>query len=70
VCAEIAFDRGNNGEHDWRPVDGTLEIEYRVYDSNDDFYAGANTKQEATRYIESPGDYMTIAYVIEEKIDV
>lgn len=45
-----------------------VEVEYRVYDANGDFYAGANSEEEARRYIEQPGDYMARAYTIEERI--
>lgn len=46
----------------------SMEIEYRVYDANGDFYAAANAQAEAVRYLEQPGDYMTKAYIIEERI--
>lgn len=45
-----------------------MEIEYRVYDSEGEFYAAATTEKEAGRYIEQPGDYMTKTYIIEERI--
>jgi hypothetical protein len=41
------------------------EVEYRVYDANGEFYAAATTEEEARRYIEQPGDYMTTALTIE-----
>lgn len=46
----------------------SMEIEYRVYDSEGEFYAAATTEKEAGRYIEQPGDYMTKTYIIEERI--
>lgn len=50
---------------------GELEVEYRVYDADGELYAscwGEGAEDEARRYMEQPGDYMTRVYSIEERI--
>ena len=70
----MTFRLFQNGEGEWKceKVESgkisvlDVDVEYRVYDRDGQFYAGASSREEATRYLEQPGDRLTISYTIQE----
>ena len=68
VGGDLLFDNGSNMEHDDFWVGGSLEIEYRVYDADGELYAAASREEDARGYMVDAGDYLMVAYTIEERI--